>query len=60
VLARGILSRCGSETILFDAWCSLLVFALLGCVIGWFAERTVEESVSGRIAAELAAQKKAK
>ena len=60
VLARGILGGGGSETVLFDAWCSLLVFAVLGCVIGWFAERTVDESVNGRIAAELAAQNKTK
>jgi hypothetical protein len=53
VLARGLLGGGGTETVLCHAWGSLLVFAVLGCMIGWFAERTVQDSVNGRIAAEL-------
>jgi hypothetical protein len=56
VLARGILGGGGTETVLYRAWCSLLVFAIVGGAIGWFAQRTVEDSVHGRIAAELAAR----
>ncbi|MGO8690755.1 MAG: hypothetical protein ACLQLG_14120 [Thermoguttaceae bacterium] len=59
VLARGLLGGGGTEPVLYQAWLSLLAFAALGCVIGWFAERTVRDSVNGRIAAELAQQKPA-
>jgi len=53
VLARGLVGGGGTEAVLVHAWASLLAFAVLGCVIGWFAERTVREAVNGRIAAEL-------
>ena len=54
VLARGILGGGGTDGVLLNAWCSLLVFAAVGGAIGWFAERAVEDAVNGRIAAELA------
>jgi hypothetical protein len=44
----------GADSILWTAWCSLLAFAALGCAIGWIAERTILDSVHGRIEAELA------
>ena len=53
VLARGLLGGGGTELVLYHAWGSLLAFAALGGLIGWFAERTVQDSVNGRIAAEL-------
>ncbi|MGO8690434.1 MAG: hypothetical protein ACLQLG_12500 [Thermoguttaceae bacterium] len=53
VLARGLLGGGGTEAVLYHAWASLLAFAVLGCVIGWFAEQTVRDAVNGRIAAEL-------
>jgi hypothetical protein len=46
----------GTESVLLGAWCSLLAFAAVGYVIGWVAGKTVEESVRGRIKAELAAE----
>jgi hypothetical protein len=55
-LARGVMHGGGTESVLFGAWCSLLAFAAVGYVIGWVAGKTVEESVRGRITAELAAQ----
>ena len=55
-LARGLIHGGGTETVLLTAWCSLLVFAAIGGVIGWVAERIVEDSVRGRISAELAAE----
>lgn len=51
-VARGIVHGGGTESVLWTAWCSLLVFAAVGYVIGWVAGQTVEESVRGRIQAE--------
>jgi hypothetical protein len=58
-LARGILLGGSENAILWSAWCSLLAFAAIGCVIGWAAEQTIQDSVRGRIAAELAGRKAA-
>jgi uncharacterized membrane protein (DUF441 family) len=52
-LMRGIVAGGASEATLWTAWSSLLVFAIIGAVIGWLAERVVRESVSGRILSEL-------
>ena len=40
---------------MFPAWCSLLLFAMVGLVIGRLAEWVVEDSVRTKIRAELAA-----
>ncbi len=48
-LLRGIVAGGASEATLWTAWLSLLVFTVLGAVIGWLAERIVRESVSGLI-----------
>jgi hypothetical protein len=56
-LVRGMVAGGGTVGVLWTAWCSLLAFAAIGCLIGWIAERTVADSVSGRIEAELANQK---
>jgi hypothetical protein len=56
-LARGALHGGGTQSVLWTAWCSLLVFAAVGYLVGWVAGITVEESVRGRISAELAAGK---
>ena len=55
-LARGALNGGSAESVLFCAWCCLLAFAAAGYVIGWVAERTIAESVRGRILAELDAE----
>lgn len=55
-LSRGVLHDGGTDSILFSAWCALLVFSLVGYVVGRVAEQTVEESVHRRVAVELAAQ----
>ena len=52
-LARGIIHATDAESVLFGAWCSLLVFAAVGALVGWIAGRVVEESVSATIEAEL-------
>ena len=59
-LAHGLMHGGGGVSVLWTAWCSLLLFALLGCVIGWVAERIVEDSVHGQVAAELTARQSAK
>jgi hypothetical protein len=56
-LARGLLLGGSADSVLWTAWCSLLAFAAAGCVIGWIAQRTIEDSVHGRIAAELTGPK---
>jgi len=58
-LARGVMHGGGTQSVLWTAWCSLLAFAAVGYVIGWVAGKTVEQSVHGRIRAELAADQPA-
>ena len=58
-LVRGLIHATETDTVLLTAWSSLLVFAAVGYVIGWVAGKTVEESVRGRILAELAAEEPA-
>ena len=55
-IIRGGLHRNDLESTLWTAWLSLILFTLVGLVIGWVAARIVEDSVAGRVAAELAAQ----
>ena len=57
-LLRGVMAGGGPDAVLWTAWYQLLGFAVVGGVIGWIAERIVEDSVNGRIAAELEEQKK--
>jgi hypothetical protein len=53
-VARGLVHARPPEAILLGAWCSLVVFAAVGYVVGWIAGRTVEESVHAIIQGELA------
>ena len=55
VIARGWVRGGGAEPTIFAAWLGLLAFMPLGCIAGWLAERTVEESIRSKLAAELAA-----
>lgn len=57
VLARGWLSGVSVDAALVQAWMALLVFAPLGAVLGWLAERAVDQSVQQLIDTELEAQK---
>ena len=50
-LARGIVHEWPAEKSLLVAWTSLLAFAALGSIIGWIAERILEEEARARIAA---------
>ena len=58
-LARGIAHGSPVETVVWTAWCHLLLFSAIGYLLGWLARRTVDESVHGRLAAELAAEPRA-
>lgn len=53
-LARGFLLGEEAQRSVFAAWCALWCFAAAGYVVGWIAERTIEQSVRDRISRELA------
>lgn len=55
VLVRGVLRGGAIEATLQAAWIGLWGFAAVGFVAGRLAEWIVEESVTGKVAAELAA-----
>jgi hypothetical protein len=57
-LARGWIHGGDVESVLRAAWISLPLFCVIGLVIGWIAERIVEQSVKERLALELAGNKK--
>ena len=59
-LLRGWFHRGDLQSTLWTAWLSLLVFAAVGLVIGRVAGQIVQESVIGRVNAELAAQEEEK
>ena len=54
-IVHGILHARQEEAILLTAWWNLLLFAVVGAVIGWIAERTMEDSVSTTVSRQLAA-----
>jgi hypothetical protein len=49
-LVRGAVHAWSTEKTLLVAWTSLLVFAVLGWVVGWVAERVVDEEIRARMA----------
>jgi len=55
-VARGMIHDSAVGSVLWLACLSLLAFGVIGYVAGWLAERIVEDSVRGRILAELAAE----
>lgn len=58
-LARGLLHGGSTELAVGVACGHLLVFAVIGCVLGRMAQGIVDDAVCGRLAAELAAQERA-
>lgn len=52
-LAHGLIHARSIEATLLGAWCSLVLFAAAGYVLGSIAGRTVEQSVRATIEAEL-------
>jgi len=59
-LGHGAMHGGGGMSVLWTGWCCLVVFAAVGYVVGWVAERIVEDSVHSRITAELAVRQEAK
>ena len=59
-VAHGALHGGDAMSIFWIAWCCLLAFSAVGYLVGWVAERTVEESVNGTISKELAARQAAR
>jgi hypothetical protein len=55
-LARGIVHGGGFESSLGTACLAMFMFAAVGLILGYVAQRTVEASVEQRVAAELAAE----
>jgi hypothetical protein len=55
MIARGLVHGGGMDAVLLPAWCSLLLFATIGLMIGWLAEWVVADSVRTKIRIELAA-----
>ncbi len=58
-LAYGCVRRGSVQDVLLHAWLSLLAFAAIGYVAGQLAGWIVDESVRGRLAAELDAKPRA-
>ena len=52
-LARGFLHTQSTDTMLLTAWCSLVLFAAVGYVVGGIAARTVQESVIASVQSQL-------
>ena len=59
-LGHGAIHGSNGMSVLWTGWCCLVVFAAVGYVVGWIAERIVEDSVPSRITAELAVRQEAK
>ena len=56
VLARGLARGSAAEVTLGYAWLALWALAAIGYVLGRLAERAIQDSVTGQLTAELAAQ----
>ena len=59
-LVHGTMHGSTTLSVVWTAWCALLVLSALGYVLGWTAERVVEDAVQGRISAELDARHEGK
>lgn len=56
ITTSGLIHGRTSESVAWVAWIALIVFAAIGYVLGWIANRTVEDSVQAAIAAHLEAE----
>ena len=59
-LVHGMMHGGSTLSVVWTAWCATLVLSAVGYVLGWIAERLVEDAVQGRIAAELAVRRETK
>jgi len=51
IVVRGLAAGTPAATTLLAASISLPIFFLVGCMIGWIADRTIDESIRSRIEA---------
>ncbi len=56
ILARGIGAGGAWESVLSQAIAALVVFAIIGGIVGWLAERMIDDAIRSRLSAELAAK----
>lgn len=56
--ASGLIHGRTSDSVAWAAWIVLLAFSAIGYVLGWIANRTVEESVQAAIASRLESEPK--
>ena len=59
-VAQGIIHGTGIQSTLFHAWLSLLVFVIIGYVLGAIAAWVVDDAIGSRVNAELAVAREAK
>ncbi|NLS97379.1 MAG: hypothetical protein GXX96_35010 [Planctomycetaceae bacterium] len=57
--ASGLIHGRTSQSVAWAAWLALIAFAAIGYVLGWIANRTVEDSVQAAIAARLEGESEA-
>jgi hypothetical protein len=55
-MARGVIRSAGVNATMWQASITMFAFALVGYIVGAMADRIVEESVRGSVAAQAAAQ----
>ena len=53
ITTSGLIHGRTSQSVAWAAWIALIVFAAIGYLLGWIANRTVEESVQSVISAHL-------
>ncbi|MHB8901184.1 MAG: hypothetical protein ACYC6Y_20740 [Thermoguttaceae bacterium] len=53
VTTSGLIHGLTGSSVAWSAWIALVAFAAIGYVIGWIANRTVEDSVRTAISARL-------
>lgn len=56
ITTSGLIHGRTSQSVAWSAWIALMVFAAVGYVVGWIANRTVEDSVQSAISARLQAE----
>ena len=56
ITTSGLIHGRTSESVAWAAWIALVVFAAIGYMLGWIANRTVEDSVQTTLSARLEAE----
>ena len=56
VTTSGLIHGRTSQSVAWAAWMALIVFAAIGYLLGWIANRTVEDSVQMTLSAGLEAE----